>query len=82
MTAFEEMEEDGVVWMNGEFVDWENATTHVMTHALHYGTGVFEGVRAYDTEQGTASSGGTNTSNGSTSRRSRTISTSATTPPS
>ncbi len=54
MSAFEEMEEDGVVWMNGEYVDWEDATTHVMTHALHYGTGVFEGVRAYDTEKGTA----------------------------
>ncbi|MEZ3142956.1 branched-chain amino acid transaminase [Halobaculum sp. MBLA0143] len=54
MSAFEEMEEDGVVWMNGEFVEWENATTHVMTHALHYGSGVFEGVRAYDTEKGTA----------------------------
>ena len=54
MSAFEEMEEDGVVWMNGEFVEWEDATTHVMTHALHYGSGVFEGVRAYDTEKGTA----------------------------
>ncbi|MFB6118880.1 branched-chain amino acid transaminase [Halosegnis sp.] len=54
MSAFEEMEEDGVIWQNGEFVDWENATTHVLTHGLHYGTGVFEGVRAYDTERGTA----------------------------
>ena len=54
MSGFEQMEEDGVVWMNGEYVDWEDATTHVMTHALHYGTGVFEGVRAYDTENGTA----------------------------
>ena len=54
MSAFEQMEEDGVVWMNGEFVEWEDATTHVMTHALHYGSGVFEGVRAYDTEKGTA----------------------------
>ncbi|MEZ3116363.1 branched-chain amino acid transaminase [Halobaculum sp. MBLA0147] len=54
MSGFEQMEEDGVVWMNGEYVDWEDATTHVMTHALHYGSGVFEGVRAYDTEKGTA----------------------------
>jgi branched-chain amino acid aminotransferase len=54
MSAFEQMEEDGVVWMNGEFRDWADATTHVMTHALHYGSGVFEGVRAYDTEKGTA----------------------------
>jgi branched-chain amino acid aminotransferase len=54
MSAFEEMEEDGVIWQNGEFVDWEDATTHVLTHGLHYGSGIFEGVRAYDTEQGTA----------------------------
>ncbi|MFC7176838.1 branched-chain amino acid transaminase [Halosegnis marinus] len=54
MTAFEEMAEDGVIWQNGEFVDWDDATTHVLTHGLHYGTGIFEGVRAYDTEQGTA----------------------------
>jgi len=54
MSAFEEMEDGGQIWMNGEFVDWADATTHVLTHALHYGTGVFEGVRAYDTERGTA----------------------------
>ena len=54
MSAFEEMEDGGEVWMDGEFVDWADATTHVLTHALHYGTGVFEGVRAYDTENGTA----------------------------
>jgi branched-chain amino acid aminotransferase len=40
--------------MNGEFVAWEDAQVHVLTHALHYGTGVFEGVRAYETERGTA----------------------------
>jgi branched-chain amino acid aminotransferase len=51
---FAEIEEDGVIWQNGEFVDWDDATTHVLTHGLHYGTGIFEGVRAYDTEQGTA----------------------------
>jgi branched-chain amino acid aminotransferase len=54
MSMFAEIEEDGVIWQNGEFVDWDDATTHVLTHGLHYGTGIFEGVRAYDTEQGTA----------------------------
>jgi branched-chain amino acid aminotransferase len=42
------------IWMNGEFVAWEDAKVHVLTHALHYGTGVFEGIRAYDTERGPA----------------------------
>ena len=42
------------IWKNGEFLDWEDATTHVLTHALHYGTGVFEGLRSYETEQGPA----------------------------
>ncbi|MBA2609684.1 MAG: branched-chain amino acid transaminase [Actinobacteria bacterium] len=42
------------IWMDGELVDWENATVHVLTHALHYGSGVFEGVRAYNTSQGPA----------------------------
>ena len=43
-----------LIWMNGEFVAWEDAKVHVLTHCLHYGTGVFEGIRAYDTEVGTA----------------------------
>jgi len=43
-----------LIWMNGEFVKWEDATVHVLTHGLHYGTGVFEGVRCYDTEIGPA----------------------------
>jgi branched-chain amino acid aminotransferase len=43
-----------LIWMNGEFVAWEDAKVHVLTHCLHYGTGVFEGIRAYDTELGTA----------------------------
>jgi branched-chain amino acid aminotransferase len=43
-----------LIWMNGEFVAWEDAKVHVLTHAMHYGTGVFEGIRAYDTERGTA----------------------------
>jgi branched-chain amino acid aminotransferase len=43
-----------LIWMNGEFVAWEDAKVHVLTHGLHYGTGVFEGIRAYETELGTA----------------------------
>jgi branched-chain amino acid aminotransferase len=43
-----------LIWMNGEFVRWEDATVHVLTHGLHYGTGVFEGIRCYDTEIGPA----------------------------
>jgi branched-chain amino acid aminotransferase len=43
-----------LIWMNGDFVAWEDAKVHVLTHGLHYGTGVFEGIRAYDTERGTA----------------------------
>ena len=45
---------DGVIWYDGELVPWRNATTHVLTHTLHYGMGVFEGVRAYNTPDGTA----------------------------
>jgi branched-chain amino acid aminotransferase len=43
-----------LIWMNGEFVAWDDAKVHVLTHGLHYGTGVFEGVRCYDTEIGPA----------------------------
>ena len=42
------------IWMNGELVDWDNAQIHVLTHTLHYGTGVFEGIRAYETKDGPA----------------------------
>ena len=42
------------IWFNGELVPWEKATVHVMTHALHYGSSVFEGVRCYDTPEGPA----------------------------
>ena len=45
---------DGVIWMDGEMIPWRDATTHVLTHTLHYGMGVFEGVRAYRAEGGTA----------------------------
>lgn len=42
------------IWMDGEFVDWDDARIHVLTHSLHYGLGVFEGIRAYETSQGPA----------------------------
>jgi len=45
---------DGVIWLDGELVPWREAKVHVLTHTLHYGTGVFEGVRAYHADQGTA----------------------------
>jgi len=45
---------DGVIWLDGEMVPWREAKVHVLTHTLHYGMGVFEGVRAYHAEKGTA----------------------------
>ena len=45
---------DGVIWLDGELVEWREAKVHVLTHTLHYGMGVFEGVRAYHAEKGTA----------------------------
>lgn len=45
---------DGVIWYDGKLVPWRDATTHVLTHSLHYGLSVFEGVRAYNTVDGTA----------------------------
>ena len=48
------MEEAELIWMNGEFLPWHEAKVHVLTHGLHYGTGVFEGIRAYEGELGTA----------------------------
>jgi len=45
---------DGYIWMDGDFVDWREAKVHVLTHTLHYGVGVFEGVRAYATDNGPA----------------------------
>lgn len=44
---------DGVIWKDGELIPWQSAQTHVLTHTLHYGVGVFEGVRAYRTARGT-----------------------------
>lgn len=48
------MDQADLIWMNGELVAWEDAKVHVLTHCLHYGTGVFEGIRAYETERGPA----------------------------
>jgi len=45
---------DGLIWLDGEMVPWREAKTHVLTHTLHYGMGVFEGVRAYRTDEGAA----------------------------
>jgi branched-chain amino acid aminotransferase len=45
---------DGKIWMDGKLIDWRDAKIHVLTHTLHYGMGVFEGVRAYKTADGTA----------------------------
>src|SRR3989440_9770402 len=45
---------DGWIWHDGKLVPWRSATTHVLTHSLHYGLAVFEGVRAYKTQIGTA----------------------------
>ncbi|MBC7161251.1 MAG: branched-chain amino acid transaminase [Immundisolibacter sp.] len=45
---------DGVIWFDGEMVPWREAKVHVLTHSLHYGMGVFEGIRAYKTPRGTA----------------------------
>jgi branched-chain amino acid aminotransferase len=47
-------DKDGVIWMDGVWLPWRDAKIHVLTHTLHYGCGVFEGLRAYSTEKGTA----------------------------
>ena len=48
------MEQAEYIWHNGEFVRWEDAKVHVLSHGLHYGTGIFEGIRCYETERGPA----------------------------
>jgi branched-chain amino acid aminotransferase len=48
------METAELIWQNGEFVPWDEARTHVLSHGLHYGSGVFEGIRCYETERGPA----------------------------
>jgi len=45
---------DGFIWLDGQWVEWREAKVHVLTHTLHYGLGVFEGIRAYHTDRGTA----------------------------
>ena len=45
---------DGFIWFDGKMVPWRDANIHVLTHSLHYGMGVFEGIRAYKTESGPA----------------------------
>ena len=47
-------DESGKIWFNGEFVDWKEANVHVLSHVLHYGSSVFEGIRCYDTKKGPA----------------------------
>lgn len=47
-------DETGKIWFNGELVDWKDAQIHVLSHVVHYGSSVFEGIRCYDTEQGPA----------------------------
>jgi len=55
MEDLAEMErKDGKIWMDGKLVDYSQATVHILTHTLHYGLGVFEGIRCYKTDQGTA----------------------------
>ena len=48
------MEQTSFIWKNGEFIEWEHATTHLLTHSLHYGGAAFEGIRCYKTAKGTA----------------------------
>ena len=48
------VEPTDLIWMNGDFIAWEDAKVHVLTHGLHYGTGVFDSMRCYDTELGPA----------------------------
>jgi branched-chain amino acid aminotransferase len=45
---------DGKIWKDGQLIDWRDANIHILTHSLHYGMAVFEGVRAYKTDKGTA----------------------------
>jgi branched-chain amino acid aminotransferase len=47
-------DESGKIWFNGEFVDWKEAKVHVLSHVIHYGSSIFEGIRCYNTKQGPA----------------------------
>ena len=48
------MNDKSKIWMDGKFVEWDNAKIHILTHGLHYGTAVFEGIRCYNTKRGPA----------------------------
>lgn len=48
------MQTTSKIWLNGQFVDWDKANIHILSHSLHYGSGVFEGIRMYDTTKGSA----------------------------
>ena len=52
MTIITLADRDGVIWLDGKLVPWRDAKIHVLTHTLHYGMGVFEGMRAYKTARG------------------------------
>ena len=56
------------IWRDGHFVDWADATIHVLSHVVHYGSSVFEGIRCYETPNGARSSGSANTFAGCTTR--------------
>ncbi|HII84667.1 MAG TPA: branched chain amino acid aminotransferase, partial [Methanobacterium subterraneum] len=47
-------DESGKIWFNGEFVDWKEANVHALSHVVHYGSSVFEGIRCYNTKKGPA----------------------------
>ena len=47
-------DEQSKVWKNGKFIDWNDATIHVGSHAMHYGSSIFEGIRCYKTKKGSA----------------------------
>ncbi|HRE32480.1 MAG TPA: aminotransferase class IV, partial [Candidatus Berkiella sp.] len=47
-------QKDGFIWFDGQWLPWQNANVHVLTHSLHYGMGIFEGLRAYPTPNGPA----------------------------
>ena len=48
------VEKSEKIWMNGEFIDWDDANIHVLSHVIHYGTSLFEGIRCYKTPEGPA----------------------------
>ena len=54
MSASSMSDRDGFIWMDGKFQPWREANVHILTHTLHYGMGVFEGVRCYETTNGSA----------------------------